>query len=96
MKAVIVVLLLAIAALAFVFLSSNKSSPKTPPPPQEQVRQPQPPAKPQHSTVADEVNGVINYGIGATQLKAKKNMESKLEKAKREHDQALEAAGDFQ
>lgn len=73
-------------------------------PAQASVQEPQPPvpaaqAQPAQaqpstgSTVASEISGVINYGIGATQMQAKKNMTSKIksinEKQNKDLDDAL-------
>lgn len=67
--------------------------------PSNQVQQPaqpskqaQQPAQSKFSTVADEVNGVINYGIGATHLKAKQHSEARISNIKKKHNQQLEKA----
>ncbi len=104
---VIVIILLIIAAI-FAFLkfspgSQKKASPSTPSqtvapahapaPPQAAAPDaaPQKAAKPT-STVTEEVNSVINYGIGATQLKAKQRATTKINEANQKHNQDIEEA----
>ena len=44
------------------------------------------------TSVASEVNSVINYGMGATQLKAKKNAVQKIRSIENKHNQDLDKA----
>jgi len=57
-----------------------------------QVQQPQPPQQQQRRTVADDVNSVVNYGIGATQLKAKQNMQNKIQNIQQRKNKEMEDA----
>ncbi|MBO7741668.1 MAG: hypothetical protein J6S21_03860 [Victivallales bacterium] len=41
---------------------------------------------------AESVSNVVDYGIGATQIKAKKNMENKLQQINQQHNRAVEDA----
>lgn len=63
--------------------------------PRPQNPQPQPQSKPQQASrpsMADDVSGVINYGIGATQLNAKRKMESKLKNIQGNHNERTNRA----
>ena len=44
------------------------------------------------STVTEEINSVINYGIGATQLKAKQRATTKINEAAQKNNRDLEEA----
>ncbi|MBR0457722.1 MAG: hypothetical protein IJJ26_00660 [Victivallales bacterium] len=44
------------------------------------------------TSVASEVNSVINYGMGATQIKAKKNAVQKIRSIENKHNQDLDNA----
>ena len=57
------------------------------PRPQQQAQQ-----QPQRRSVADDVNSVVNYGIGATQLKAKQNMQNKIQQINQQKNKELERA----
>ncbi len=63
-----------------------------PPPPQSSVSEQ--PSRVERATgaagVVSEVNSVINYGMGATQLKAKKNATQKIRDINRKHNEDLE------
>ena len=58
----------------------------------QQKPQPQPQQQPQRRTVADDVNSVVNYGIGATQLKAKQNMQNKIQNIQQRKNKEMEDA----
>ena len=58
----------------------------------QQRPQPQPQQQPQRRTVADDVNSVVNYGIGATQLKAKQNMQNKIQNIQQRKNKEMEDA----
>ena len=61
--------------------------------PQVVQQKPQPqPQQPQKRTVADDVNSVVNYGIGATQLKAKQNMQNKIQNIQQRKNKEMEDA----
>ena len=62
------------------------------PKPQQQAQHSQPQAQPQRRSVADDVNSVVNYGIGATQLKAKQNMQNKIQQINQQKNKELENA----
>ena len=62
------------------------------PKPQQQVQHSQPQAQPQKRSVADDVNSVVNYGIGATQLKAKQNMQNKIQNIQQRKNKEMEDA----
>ena len=53
---------------------------------------PQVQQQPQKRTVADDVNSVVNYGIGATQLKAKQNMQNKIQNIQQRKNKEMEDA----
>lgn len=109
MKALIVILLIVLGIIAYVLVGgdSSKKGSKQPTPQQANVTAPAPPAKPEPqpqvqqtqtqpstgSTVSSEISGVINYGIGATQVQAKKSMTEKIknisEKQNRDLDNEL-------
>jgi len=109
MKALIVILLIVLGIIAYVLVGgdSSKKGRKRPAPqpttvtaPAQPVVQAPPPQVPQTpspasagSTVSSEISGVINYGIGATQVQAKKSMTSKIknisEKQNRDLDNEL-------
>ena len=42
-----------------------------------------------HTSLKEDVNSVVNYGIGATQLKAKKHMSNKIDKINKGHNKEL-------
>ncbi len=64
-----------------------------PQPAKPQVQQkPQPQPQQQRRTVADDVNSVVNYGIGATQLKAKQNMQNKIQNIQQQKNKEMENA----
>ncbi|MBO7092765.1 MAG: hypothetical protein J6W23_13350 [Victivallales bacterium] len=54
--------------------------------------QPQPQQQPQRRTITDDVNSVVNYGIGATQLKAKQNMQNKIQNIQQRKNKEMEDA----
>ena len=104
MKALIVILLIVLGIIAYVLVGgdSSKKGRKRPAPEQTTVTAPaQPAVQAQQtqsqpstgSTVSSEISGVINYGIGATQIQAKKSMTSKIknisEKQNRDLDNEL-------
>ena len=109
MKALIVILLIVLGIIAYVLVGgdSSKKGRKRPAPEQTTVTAPAQPAvqapQPQAeqtqsqpstgSTVSSEISGVINYGIGATQVQAKKSMTAKIknisEKQNRDLDNEL-------
>ena len=60
--------------------------------PQVVQQQSQPQQQPQRRTVADDVNSVVNYGIGATQLKAKQNMQNKIQNIQQQKNKEMEDA----
>lgn len=43
-------------------------------------------------SVGDDVNSVVNYGIGATQMKVKKNAQNRIQKINQQKNQELEDA----
>ena len=92
MKAIVIILL--IIAAIFVYLkfgsdSQKKATPSTAP----QTAAPAPQTQPRPtSTVTEEVNSVINYGIGATQLKAKQRATTKINDASKKNNRDLEEA----
>ena len=103
MKALLAILVIIIAILAFVLTrpvkkgGMYKNSPKTTTEQQQEISasQPQPPPQEKPSKagqIAEEVNSVINYGTGATAIKAKKNISQKLQgiQQKQNADQARE------
>ncbi len=106
MKAIVIILL--IIAAIFVYLkfgsdSQKKATPSTAPQtaaPQRtapstapQTAAPAPQTQPRPtSTVTEEVNSVINYGIGATQLKAKQRATTKINEASQKNNRDLEEA----
>ena len=57
-----------------------------------QQPQPQPQQQPQRRTITDDVNSVVNYGIGATQLKAKQNMQNKIQNIQQRKNKEMEDA----
>ena len=59
---------------------------------QAQHSQPQAQQQPQRRSVADDVNSVVNYGIGATQLKAKQNMQNKIQNIQQRKNKEMEDA----
>ena len=67
----------------------QQSQPKTVAQPKPQ---PQPQPQQQRRTVADDVNSVVNYGIGATQLKAKQNMQNKIQNIQQRKNKEMEDA----
>ena len=58
----------------------------------QQKPQPQPQQQPQRRTITDDVNSVVNYGIGATQLKAKQNMQNKIQNIQQRKNKEMEDA----
>jgi len=89
MKAVIVIFVIIIAILAYALtrpVKKDEAKKSTLPPAEQQEiqasQQPAAPAQPQKTSkagqIADEVNSVINYGMGATAVQAKKNAAQKL------------------
>ena len=54
--------------------------------------QPQQQQQPQRRTITDDVNSVVNYGIGATQLKAKQNMQNKIQNIQQRKNKEMEDA----
>ena len=75
--------------------SQQKTVQKTPQPKPQVVQQqpkPQPQPQPQKRSVADDVNSVVNYGIGATQLKAKQNMQNKIQNIQQRKNKEMEDA----
>ena len=101
MRVIVVILLIIAAIFAFLKFSPNsqkKASPSSTPPqtaapaqPAAPADAPQKAAKPT-STVKEEVNSVINYGIGATQLKAKQRATTKINEANQKHNRDIEEA----
>ena len=52
----------------------------------------QKPAQQQKSTIAEDVNSVINYGTGATAIHAKTKMMGKIQNAQEQHDRQMKDA----
>lgn len=76
------------------FPDSGKSK-KSQSPSQQQpkaVRQQQPQQKSPARSVGDDVNSVVNYGIGATQMKVKQNAQNRIQKINQQKNQELEDA----
>lgn len=67
----------------------QQSKPQVQQKPQMQAQQQQ---QPQRRTIADDVNSVVNYGIGATQLKAKQNMQNKIQNIQQRKNKEMEDA----
>jgi outer membrane protein OmpA-like peptidoglycan-associated protein len=55
-------------------------------------QQPQQQPQQQRRTITDDVNSVVNYGIGATQLKAKQNMQNKIQNIQQRKNKEMEDA----
>ena len=106
MKAIVVILLILAAIFAYLKFgpdSQKKASPAaapqttapTPSAPaaaaQTAAPAAQTPPRPT-STVTEEINSVINYGIGATQLKAKQRATTKINEAAQKNNRDLEEA----
>lgn len=74
--------------------TAQKPAPQKPAPqkPAPQKPAPQKPAPQQKSSIADDVNSVINYGTGATAIQAKKKMMGKLQNAQGQHDKQMQDA----
>ena len=70
----------------------QKSQPAKPVVQQKPQTQPQPQQQPQRRTITDDVNSVVNYGIGATQLKAKQNMQNKIQNIQQRKNKEMEDA----
>ena len=70
----------------------QKSQPVKPVVQQKPQTQPQPQQQPQRRTITDDVNSVVNYGIGATQLKAKQNMQNKIQNIQQRKNKEMEDA----
>ena len=99
MKALLAILVIIIAILAFMLTRPVKkngmgtTSPKSTEQQEIQASQPQPPPQEKSSKtgqIAEEVNSVINYGTGATAIKAKKNITQKLQGIQQKQNADLE------
>lgn len=59
----------------------------------EPAKEPQQPsAQSNSSSIAQDVGNVVDYGIGAAQLKAKQRATTKIQEAQDRHNRELEAA----
>ena len=104
---IILLIILAIFAVIFLKPTSGKAARQTStqteqtldsPTPEDLVEttapktpEPQRPAT-TATTIAEEVNSVVNYGTGASQLKAKKNATQKIRNIQNQHNKNLEKA----
>jgi len=70
----------------------QKPQPAKPVVQQKPQPQSQPQQQPQRRTITDDVNSVVNYGIGATQLKAKQNMQNKIQNIQQRKNKEMEDA----
>lgn len=102
MKAIVIILLILAAIFVYLKFSPDHTQKKTAAPTATQTAAPtaspqttagtaQTPPRPT-STVTEEVNSVINYGIGATQLKAKQRATTKINEAAQKNNRDLEEA----
>lgn len=77
------------------FLDSGKSKKSQSPQRQQKVvrqQQPQPQQKAPSRSIGDDVNSVVNYGIGATQMKVKQNAQNRVQKINQQKNHELEDA----
>ena len=76
--------------------TAAKKPAQQPKPVQPKPAQPKPaqqkPAQQQKSTIAEDVNSVINYGTGATAIHAKTKMMGKIQNAQEQHDRQMKDA----
>ena len=98
MKAMVVIIIIILLAIGYVMFQGGSKPPK---PTRTQKRQQttteqtaqtgsqHPKAK---SSISEDVDSVLGYGTGYTQMKVKKRQKSKLNKLSGEHNKALEAA----
>ena len=102
MKAIVIILLILAAIFVYLKFSPDHTQKKTAAPTATQTAAPtaspqttagtaQTPPRPT-STVTEEVNSVINYGIGATQLKAKQRATTKINEAAQKNNRDLDEA----
>lgn len=92
MKFLLVLVLLILGFVLYLAFGPSHSAPATAPG-AEKTAQSGKPAASHHpnskSSLADDVNSVVSYGVGYTQVKAKRHAAKKLDKINSTHTQEL-------